>query len=416
VTAAARVRQIGRAAVVAFVVCLPVSISGAEIAMGIALVAAMLQEALGARRLARLPMRVPLLALFAVLATSSLAGGLGWTALDAYRELWLVGVYVATIALVDDTAQATRLVRLLVACATVTAIYGIVQHVTGIDLYRQLLGARLRIKPYEHDPRRFAVIGFFPNYLTYAHSLMAPLGWAVATWLAASGHRGARWRAALCASVMTVALVLSTARGAWLAAGAMALVAVGVGRQRALAMLVTAAALASVLFWVSPGLRAEGRSIIDGRANAARAAIYAANLEAIADHPVLGVGFGNYDHRMIPYYERHGRADRRSHAHNSFLQIAVEAGLVGLAVFTGLFILAFARGWRTIAHCRAAPDGRGATAIGAVLGLVGFLVGGLTQDTFGDSECVMAMWFALAVLMIAWRETLVDEAAAHPAR
>ncbi len=410
------VRQIGRAAVVAFVVCLPVSISGAEIAMGIALVAAILGEALGAGRLARLPMKAPLLALFAVLGTSSLVGGLGWTALDAYRELWLVGVYVATIALVDDAAHATRLVRLLVACATVTAVYGIVQHLTGIDLYRQLLGERLRIKPYEYDARRFVVIGFFPNYLTYAHSLMAPLGWAVAAWLAPSGHRGARRGAAVCASVMTVALVLSTARGAWLAAGAMALVAVGVGRRGALAMLAAAAALASFLFWASPGLRAEGRSIIDGRANAARTAIYAANLEAIADHPVLGVGFGNYNRRMTSYYDRHGRADRRSHAHNSFLQIAVEAGLLGLATFTGLFILALARGWRTIARCRAARDDREATAIGALLGLVGFLVGGLTQDTFGDSECVMAMWFALAVLMIVWRETLVHEAAAHPAR
>ncbi len=31
--------------------------------------------------------------------------------------------------------------------------------------------------------------------------------------------------------------------------------------------------------------------------------------------------------------------------------------------------------------------------------MVGFLVGGVTQYTFGDNEVALAMWFTLALLM-----------------
>ena len=54
-------------------------------------------------------------------------------------------------------------------------------------------------------------------------------------------------------------------------------------------------------------------------------------------------------------------------------------------------------GAETVAAARD-PDVR-ATALGACLALTGFLVGGLTQYTFGDSEVAVAMWATLAVLM-----------------
>jgi len=38
-------------------------------------------------------------------------------------------------------------------------------------------------------------------------------------------------------------------------------------------------------------------------------------------------------------------------------------------------------------------------AAGAWAGVLGFLVGGVTQYTFGDAEVAIAMWTALALLM-----------------
>ena len=134
-----------------------------------------------------------------------------------------------------------------------------------------------------------------------------------------------------------------------------------------------------------------------GGPNVGRVAIYQANLDIIHAHPVLGLGFGRYQAAALPYYTTHPLADRRSHAHSDYLQIAAEAGLTGLAAFALLFAVALRRGWTAIAD---APDATvRATAAGAWAGIVGFLVGGITQYNFGDNEVAIAMWTALAVLM-----------------
>ena len=116
--------------------------------------------------------------------------------------------------------------------------------------------------------------------------------------------------------------------------------------------------------------------------------------------PVSGVGFGNYRSAARPYYARHPGADRRSHAHNIFLQVAAEAGLVGLGAFCYLFGTVVLRGRALLEKLRDKHRSLWATAGGAWVGVAGFLIGGLTQDTFADSECALPMWFAVAVLMI----------------
>jgi O-antigen ligase len=134
-----------------------------------------------------------------------------------------------------------------------------------------------------------------------------------------------------------------------------------------------------------------------GGANAGRVGIYAANLDIIHDHPVLGLGFGRYQAAAGPYYDRHPDADRRSHAHSNFLQIAAEAGLAGLAAFGLVYATALRRGWAAMRDAAGPETER--VAAGAWAGIVGFLVGGVTQYTFGDAEVAITMWTALAVLM-----------------
>jgi O-antigen ligase len=198
------------------------------------------------------------------------------------------------------------------------------------------------------------------------------------------------------------AIFFSTARGAWLAALAAVATCVVLLGRRAVSRgtgLVLAALLAAVAFAAatSPELTQHARSMFDpGGINAGRVAIYRANLDIVADHPVLGLGFGRYRTAATPYYQRHPAADRRSHAHNTYLHLAAEAGLVGLAAFGLLFATALLRGARAL---RAGDRLARATAAGAWAGIVGFLVGGLTQYNLADNEVALGMWVALAVLM-----------------
>lgn len=340
----------------------------------------------------RTPLDGALLVFFGALALSTIASGHPLEA-TGWARPWVVIAYFAVYWWLRDRAQAAWFVRLTVAAAAFTAVYGIVQHFTGLDWYRGLLGRATEVRLRDAESSGYAIVGFFRNYLTFAHTMLFPLAWAGALALRGS------WLGLGAAPLLVVALVFSTARGAWLAALAVAGTLAGLGRGRRAAAALASVVLAGAIgFAGAPDLRAlaTGMFATDGP-NRGRIGIYRANLEIIHEHPVLGLGFGRYRNAARPYYDRHPEADRRSHAHSNYLQIGAEAGLVGLAALGFLFAVVLRRGWPALG---AAPDaGAWAAAAGAWAGVIGFLVGGITQYTLGDNEVALSMWVALAVLM-----------------
>ena len=374
------------------VVSIPLSTSGMQ--AGVIALAAL--SAIGAAAgwgiVRRTPLDGALSLFFGVLALSTLASGDPLRA-GGWARLWIVVTYPVFFWWIRDRAHAMRLARLLVVTAAFVAAYGVVQYGTGIDVYRAALGRRTAVLPRGPGHSGYAVVGFFGNYLTFAHTMVLPLAFAGA--LALRGDR----LGLVAAPAIAAALILSTARGAWLAALAVAAALVLVGRpRRALPALAAAVAAVVLVFALRPDLRAHATSMfLPGGENAGRVGIYRANFEIIHDNPVLGLGFGRYKHAANPYYDRHPEADRRSHAHSNYLQIAAEAGLVGLAAFALVWAQTLRLGWEALAR---APDARvWSTATGAWVGLVGFLVGGITQYTFGDNEVALTMWVTVAILL-----------------
>jgi putative inorganic carbon (HCO3(-)) transporter len=330
--------------------------------------------------------------LFGVLVLSTLASGDPLHA-GGWARLWIVVTYPVFFWWMRDRAHAARLARLLVLVSACVAVYGIVQHVTGIDVYRSALGRATAVEPRGPGYAGYAVVGFFGNYLTFAHTMLFPLAFAGA--LALGGDRLGLVAAPLLAAVV----ILTTARGAWLAALAIAAALALVGRaRRALPALAAAGIAVALAFGLRPDLREHAASMfLPGGENVGRVGIYRTNFEIIHDHPVLGLGFGRYKRAAKPYYDRHPEADRRSHAHSNYLQIAAEAGLIGLAAFALVWAETLALGWTALAR---APDTAAwSTAAGAWVGIVGFLVGGLTQYSFGDNEVALTMWATVAILL-----------------
>ena len=334
----------------------------------------------------------PVLGLFyGVLALSTTASlhpleATGWS------RLWVVLTYFTIVWWVRDRAHATRLARVLVAAGAVAAVYGVFQHFTGADWYRAAVGRPRMVRPRVEGGTGFAVVGFFRNYLTFAHTMLVPTGLALGFALRGSL---AAWAAA---GAMVLAIVLSTARGAWLATlavgGVLVLLAGGRRALRVGALIGVAAAA----FLVRADLRTQASGMFaTGGENRGRIEIYRANLDIIHDHPLLGLGFGRYREAAGPYYDRHPDADRRSHAHSNYLQIAAEAGLVGLAAFALLWARAVVLGLEAV--CSADDPAVWATAAGALAVLVGLAVGGITQYNFGDAEPAIAGWAAMALLM-----------------
>lgn len=367
---------------------IPLSTTGMQVGIGGLAVLAAIAWWRGMGIVRRTPLDLVLGVMFACFALSTLASGHPFAA-PGWGRLWIVVGYFGVYWWLEDDATTLRFVRSLLIAATLVAAYGIMQHYTGADWYRGALGRRRFVHPRIVGAHGFAALGFFRNYLTYAHVLVLALGFALAA--------RERWVRVGAVPLVALALVFSTGRGAWLAALAMGLVLLATSRGAA-RMLAGIAVVAALAWIVSPGLREQALpALTDAETNVGRIEIYKANLDIVAEHPVFGLGFGRYQKVARPYYERHPRADRRSHAHNNFLQIAAEAGLLGLAAFTLLFATAMRFGIEAVRRAR--DPALHAAALGGCLALTGFLVGGMTQYSFGDSEVAIGMWATLAVLM-----------------
>jgi O-antigen ligase len=108
-----------------------------------------------------------------------------------------------------------------------------------------------------------------------------------------------------------------------------------------------------------------------------RLRIYETTLSIVGDHPVVGVGAGNYSVVAVRYGvldEDHHPFD---HAHNVPLTIVAELGLVGLLVF-GWFIVTLApMVWRAILA-------RGDPAVGALLLAIAAAMIGSIVTSMGD--------------------------------
>ncbi|MBI3767438.1 MAG: O-antigen ligase family protein [Deltaproteobacteria bacterium] len=348
---------------------------------------------------ARSPLDVPLAVLAAALLLSTVFCPAPLRSLRSYDRLWIVAAYFATYHLVRTRAEAERLIAITIAAAAVVAVYGVVQHFTGLDLARALVGKPSDLHLFWLG-EGYRTKGLHPSGITYAHNLLFPLTFATG-YILAGALTPRRRLALLCAwTVMVLALVFSVTRGVWLAFGVVLLL-MGLlrGGRTAIAAGAGLAVLVALLVGVDPGIRTRARSAFDLPANLGRTQIWRANLDMARARPLLGWGYGNYKSVRQSFYDRYPDADTTAHAHNDFLQMQVDGGLVSLVAFVALFAVIVRRGWRGYRAFDPAAEPTRSLTLAALLAVVGFLVGGLTQYNFGDAEVVIYLWFTVGILL-----------------
>jgi O-antigen ligase len=199
------------------------------------------------------------------------------------------------------------------------------------------------------------VYGTFDQPNPYAGYINIPLSISLALILLGRGWM-TRILAGLTALTLGIAQYLSQSRGGEMAiAGALVfIVLVGMPRIRALMRVIIVLLLglveALLAGWIpqnifSPIMRFLGLVKISFVApsgqdysTAERLAHWFAGLHMFVDHPILGVGIGNYPD-AYPRYFITIFTDPLGHAHNYYINIAAETGLIGLMAFI-LFLLA----------------------------------------------------------------------------
>ncbi len=175
--------------------------------------------------------------------------------------------------------------------------------------------------------------------------------------------------------VLAAGLYLSFSRGAWLGeAAALGAVIVFAPKRLWVGLGLGVLALAGMLVLSSAGLLpsaigerlADAGTLLDIRdvrgvpindANYAlieRQAHWQAALNMLSDHPWTGVGFSNYQ-VVYEQYRLLNWPMPLGHAHNIYLNVAAETGVIGLGLYGLLWISIFVVTFRTLRHARGEP-------------------------------------------------------------
>ena len=346
-----------------------------------------------ARRRLALPLLGPMLAFAGATLLSALASGHAATSLVAAKGLLLgVALYVTVDALADGVEPELFLAA-LVAVSTLAAVTGLVQVLT---CWSPPTTPGLPTRFYRCDRAR----GFFSIYMTLAGVLIMVLLVTAPRLLP-----GPRWRAALVPPwlIMVAALGATYVRGAWLGFGAgMGALIVLARRGRAVVAIALAGLIAFAL--VGPAaLQHRIRSMTDPQEPTIRERIYMwrSGAAMLQEHPWLGVGPGGVKREYVGFALPEAVKKRTGHVHNTPLQILVERGLLGFAAWLWIWVAFYVRAGRMLLRLGDDRPGTRGLVVGSLAAITGFLVSGLSEYNFGDSEVVLVAWTLMALPFVA---------------
>ena len=211
-------------------------------------------------------------------------------------------------------------------------------------VFGSYLAAAATILQYRREAgalRRFAALDTDPNTLAMTLALAIPMAWYLS---ATSRNATLRWACRLYILVGLVAVALTASRGGMLAT-MVALLIVPLTMTRLspgrLAMAITvlavsgAAAVAYVPTQIIERLATTGTEVED-MSLGGRFGIWKSGVRALTARPLTGYGTGMWRSAVSPWLGPNPQV-----AHNSFLSVAVETGLVGLFLYLAMFFAVF---------------------------------------------------------------------------
>ena len=344
------------------------------------------------RAVAPWPLVAPVLAFGAATVLSALLSGHPLASLEASKGLLLVAALYVTADALRDPGAADRFLLGLTLAATVAAVVGLLQ--VGLCP----AGDAPLVRPRWLYHRCDRAHGFFSIYMTLAGVLSLVLLATLPRLLSPGVARrrlGAPWL------VMLWALIVTYTRGAWIGfAGGVLTVAATVRRGRW--VLVGGLLLLAASALMAPSeLRHRFLSMADPEEAGVRERIYMwkSGLVMWRERPILGVGPGGVKRDYVRYALPEAVKKRTGHVHNTPLQILVERGVLGLAAWLWLWVAFYADAIRRLRRLPAEAVAERGLIIGAIAAITGFLLGGLSEYNFGDSEVAMVAW---AIMALPW--------------
>lgn len=326
------------------------------------------------------------------------------TQLTALHFLALALFFSASLALVNSAARLRKLVTMLAVFGFVFAFFAILQSVLSPG------------KIYGIYEVRYAVpFGSFVNRHNFAAYMEMTMGVPLGMLFAGAIARDKKLLYLTAIGLMGVALLMSGSRGGLVAFISqvifLVVITAGAKSRRGLmlkvgfaAVLIAAIVLGSIFVGGESSLTRFADTATSDDITTDRAHIWAVTTRVIGGTLPLGAGLGAFGAAYTPF-DTYSGLERVEQAHNDYLQVVADAGLVGLAI--GLFFLfwLFRQGFNS---AKVENPYRRGVAIGALAGCFAVLLHSIF-DFVLHITAVSVLFITLMTLIVAARETYDDD-------
>jgi len=341
-----------------------------------------------------------------------------WRA-GSFLETGLIAGYLVIFLTATNVVGGGRLRlagHLLVGAATIVAASAVYTYSIGYDRQiRELAAAGNAGLARQLASMTDRAFGNFPSANSFAGFLVLFIPIAIGLFLYEHDFKLRLWLAAAI-TAMAVALFLTYSKAGLiaLAVGAAIMVYGGLsvpksGRRpgRLVVPLLLTSGVLVYIFWAFFGFNATAAiGNVSGRGELWRGA-----WRMVMDRPWLGAGPGNFGTEFTHYQTG---AVFSNYAHNTYLQAAVEQGVLGLMAFLGTMVAVLAWSWRRV---RAEQGGGPAwLRLGLVGGLAAFIVHNTVDYTWYIPGVAISFWIVAGLAVSSDKEAAAVGAQPTPAR
>ena len=273
----------------------------------------------------------------------------------------------------------TLLIRILIISALFSSIYALEVYFRNLDF----VYGRARAK------------ALFAGENTLGGMMVFSIIWTLAYFIHSGDKR--KLLLGLALLLISLALVFSYSRGAWLGAIG-ALISYGFWEKKARLKVVIVLLVTAFLLFSFPSLRNRLVSILNLPHPLTRERVYIweSTWNMIKTHSFVGVGMGNFPFVYEKYMVKEATILNPSFAHNIFLQIWAEGGLLPLLSFTGIIFITFLKGFRLI---RLFSGFRRTVAVASFSALMGILIHNQVDCTLYSMHVGPIFWLLVGIII-----------------
>ncbi len=316
------------------------------------------------------------------------------SAFSGYQGEWQI-LTIWLMLDVIDKEKLRKLIDVLFVMSVITAIYGVYQYFSGWDLIRH---KRLNPNAWINGSITYDITGGFGMHLTYGGFFMmiALLGIAL-IFISYKKDMKKFWLYLGGTTIIVFTVYGAYARSVWVGFVA-GLLTFGFLKNKRLFVVIAIVLilLGVIMFYTVPQFHYK-ISTFENLTKLPRWQIWSVAVRILKDHPIIGVGNGNF----IKYYDKYkeqGWFHKMSHPHNDFLNIYLTSGILGFIGYMSIWILLFVYSYRFIKHTNELIDKH--LMIALISGVIAFLFAGLSQNYFTDSENSMLLWFFIGSIFV----------------